>query len=80
MYLYIALVVALAFAVVFFLIMQVVIPLYKGTTVLPIFRADPALKRELAEKQRELEELAEKVSVQSQIDELNRRKAEMEQK
>lgn len=80
MYLYVALVVALVIAVVFFLIMQVVIPLYNGTTVLPIFRADPDLKRELAEKQRELEELAEKVSVQSQIDELNRRKAEMEQK
>lgn len=80
MYLYIAFVILLTFAVMLFLTVQVLIPLKKGTPLFPIFRPDTPLKKELEQYQQEVEELAEVVEVKAELDNLKRRKAELEKK
>lgn len=80
MYLYFAYIAVLVAAVFFFLLTQVVIPLKKGTKLFPFFQKDRHLSYLRDEKNRELEQLAEKIEITKLEKDINRRKAELEKK
>lgn len=69
----------LAFCVILFLVTQVLIPLRKGVRLFPLFRHHP-LKDELEEAEDTLANTAEMVDLKEQINDINRRKAELEKK
>lgn len=69
----------LVFCVIMFLVTQVLIPLHKGVRLFPVFRRHP-LEDDLAEAENTLADTVEVVELQEQIEEVNRRKANLEKK
>ena len=59
---------------------QVAVPLWRGTPLFPNFKPDSPLKQQVEEAQEELEHKTELVELQEQLEEINRRKAELEKK
>jgi len=59
---------------------QVLIPFIMGTPFFPQFRKLTPMRAEVAAAEKELTEKTELVLLQEQLDELNRRKAELEGK
>ncbi len=60
------------------LLTQVWYPFVRGTPYFPMLRKDSAFKKEVTAKERELEEQTELVELEIQLQEINRRKAELE--
>ena len=71
---------AIAVGVVLLLATQVVLPLCYGTPLFPNFRKDSEMKTKVDDAEHELEEAREYVHLQEQLEEINRRKAELEKK
>lgn len=71
---------ALVFGVVIFMITQVGLPLYQGTPLFPQFRRETELSQKVEEAEQELEEAREYVHLKEELEEINRRKAELEKK
>jgi hypothetical protein len=59
---------------------QVALPFYFGTPFFPLFRKKDELSSKIVEAEIELTETTELVNLQEQLEELNRRKAELEKK
>jgi hypothetical protein len=74
--------VVIAFAVVVLLlfITQVAIPFVRGTPFFPQFRTSTPLKEQVVAAEHELEETTELVQLKSALNEINRRKANLEGK
>lgn len=66
--------------VILMFITQVIVPLFAGTRLFPMFREKSPLAEKIEEAETELEEVAELVAFEDKLDELNRRKAELEKK
>lgn len=62
------------------LLTQVILPLIFGTGFFPLFRKASPFKKQVSDAEHELEEKAELVRLETQLQELNRRKAELEKK
>jgi hypothetical protein len=69
----------IVFSVLMFSVTQIVIPLYKGVRLFPFFRHHP-LKDELEDAEDTLADATEMVELKEQIEEVNRRKANLEKK
>lgn len=63
-----------------FLLTQVVVPVIIGTPLFPLFRATPEIKEELKKVKQEIEQTAERFELKESVEELNRRKAQLEKK
>lgn len=74
------LILAIVVGIVLLLATQVVLPLYYGTPLFPNFREDTEMKTKVEAAEEELEETREYVHLQEQLNEINRRKAELEKK
>lgn len=61
-------------------ITQVAIPLAQGTPLFPQFRPTTPLKEKVAAAEQELYETTEEVHLRESLEEINRRKAELEKK
>jgi len=72
--------IALAVFVLLGLITQIVIPLVRGTPFFPQFRKATPLKEKVVAAEKELQEVTEYVHLKEELDEVNRRKAELEGK
>lgn len=59
---------------------QVILPYILGTPYFPLFREKTPLKEEVVKTEKELEETTELVVLQGQLNEINRRKAQLEEK
>ena len=59
---------------------QMALPFMFGTPFFPLFRKDTPIKQEVDKAVHDLEEQTELVSLMKQLEELNRRKAELEKK
>jgi hypothetical protein len=68
------------FAVIMVFLTQVAIPFVQGTPLFPNFRKDSDFRKKLDAAEQELEETTEEVQLREQLDEINRRKAELEKK
>jgi len=73
-------IIAFAITILILFATQVVIPLRKGIPLFPLFRKETPLKVKVEEAEKELEETTELVMLQEQLEEINRRKAELEKK
>jgi hypothetical protein len=72
--------IAFGLVIVLLFVTQIVIPFVKGTPFFPQFRKITPLKVKIEDAEIELEETTELVHLQKQLDEINRRKAELEGK
>ncbi len=61
-------------------ITQVIIPMYIGTPLFPQFRPSTPLKEQVAAAEKELYESTEYMHLKESLEEINRRKAELEKK
>ena len=59
---------------------QMVLPFLFGTPFFPFFRKSTPIKEEVIKAEHELEEQTELFNLTKQLEELNRRKAELEKK
>lgn len=59
---------------------QMALPFIFGTPFFPLFRKNTPIKQEVDKAVHDLEEQTELVSLMKQMEELNRRKAELEKK
>lgn len=66
--------------IVILLITQVVLPLHYGTPLFPQFRRETELKQKVDEAEQQLEETREYVHLMEDLEEINRRKAQLEKK
>ncbi len=73
-------VIGVMFIVMLLFITQVMLPLVQGTPLFPFFRVKTDMKTKVAAAEHELEETTELVRLQEQLDEINRRKAQLEKK
>jgi hypothetical protein len=73
-------VIAMMAVVLILFVTQVVIPVYQGTPLFPQFRTMTPMKEQVVAAEKELEETTELVLVKTQLNEINRRKAELENK
>ena len=73
---------ALAVMILLFMLFltQMTLPFIFGTPFFPFFRKATPLKDEVDKAEHEVEEQTELVSLMKQLEELNRRKAELEKK
>lgn len=72
-------------AVVIYLILlvavtQIVLPYKRGTPLFPFFRKTTPLKEKVEEAEKELQEQTELAILQEELDEINRRKAQLEER
>jgi len=72
------LLIALAVLVVLGFITQIAIPFVDGTPFFPQFRKSTPLKEQVEAAQHELEETTEYVQLKEELNDINRRKAELE--
>lgn len=70
---------ALAFIMLLGLVTQILIPLAEGTPFFPQFRKSTPMKEKVHAAERELEEVTEYVHLKSELDEINRRKAQLKE-
>lgn len=73
-------VVALIFGVAILFVTQIGLPLAHGTPLFPQFRRETELKQKVDAAEEELEEATEYVHLKEELNEINRRKAELEKK
>ena len=59
---------------------QIVIPLFKGTPMFPLFRKKTPIKAQIEQAENELAEMTELAVITEKLEEINRRKAELEKK
>lgn len=59
---------------------QIAIPLYKGTPMFPLFRKKTPIKVQIDQAEKELAEMTELTAITEKLEEINRRKAELEKK
>lgn len=71
---------AFVVGIVLLLVTQVGLPLYQGTPLFPQFRRETELKTKVDAAEHELEETREYVHLMEDLEEINRRKAELEKK
>ena len=72
--------IALAVFVLLCVVTQIVIPLVRGTPLFPQLRTPTPMTEKVASAERELEETTEYVQLKVELNEINRRKAELEGK
>lgn len=77
---YTLLIIAFGIAVLALFVTQVAMPFYYGTPFYPLFRKKNELSTKVVQAEAELTETTELVNLHEQLEELNRRKANLEQK
>lgn len=73
------LVLVLIITIVMFIVTQVIVPVVTGKPVFPLFRKS-AVKAQISEAEKTLNELAEKAELMGIVNEVERRTAELEKK
>lgn len=74
------LIVAVVAGIIILLVTQVGLPLYQGTPLFPQFRRETELKQKVDAAEQELEQAREYVHLKEELNEINRRKAQLEKK